>query len=112
MLDGKCLWKETWNPEKGKFDNPGMLQAEAQKFRKHGAPYAAVGFSFFPFVGSCFGALGPAAVRYLWSLAWLEQRQNAATRSSPSGGRPVQTVCRPCRLCRLFKPGKTTENKT
>ena len=23
-----------------------------------------------------------------------------------------QTACRPCRLCRLFKPGKTTENKT
>jgi hypothetical protein len=82
MMDGKGLWNETWNPEKDKFDNPGMQQAEAQKFRKHEEPYAAVGFSFFPFVGSCFGALGPAAVRYLWSLAWLEQRQNAATRSS------------------------------
>ncbi len=30
----------------------------------------------------------------------------------PSGGRPVQTSCTPCRLCRLFKPFKTPENKT
>ena len=82
MLDGKGSWNETWNSHKCKFDNPGMHQAEAQKFRKHEEPYAAVGFSFFPFVGSCFGALGQAAVRYLWSLAWLEQRQNAATRSA------------------------------
>jgi hypothetical protein len=27
---------------------------------------------------SCFDALGPSAVRYYWSLAWLEQHQNAA----------------------------------
>jgi hypothetical protein len=44
------------------------------------SPYDRVEYSFFPFVGSCFGALGTSAIRYLWSLAWLEQRQHAVTR--------------------------------
>jgi hypothetical protein len=59
MLDSKGSWNETWTgnsvSHKGKFDNPGMQQAEAQKFRKHEEPYAAVGISFFSSVGSCFG---------------------------------------------------------
>ena len=80
MVNGKGSWQETWNSDKAKFENPGLLQAEAQKYRKHEVPYASAGYSFFPFVGSCFGALGPSAIRYLWSLSWLEQRQNALTR--------------------------------
>jgi hypothetical protein len=53
-----------------------------RKFCKHEEPYASVGFNFSPFVGSYFGAFGKSTVRYLWSLAWLEQHQNATTRSS------------------------------
>ncbi len=58
----------------GKFDNNSLHQAEEQKYSKHELPYAAARFSFFPFVGSCFGTLGTSAVRYLWSLAWLNAR--------------------------------------
>jgi hypothetical protein len=34
------------------------------------------------FVCSCFGALGPSAIRYLWALAMLEIRQHEALRNA------------------------------
>ena len=39
------------------------------------------GYSFVAFVCSCFGALGPSALRYLWVLAMLELRQHEALRN-------------------------------
>ena len=58
-----------------------MNAAEEAKYRKHELPYAQVGYSFLAFVSSCFGALGPSAIRYLWALAMLELRQHETLRN-------------------------------
>jgi hypothetical protein len=80
MVDGKGVWDERWNPATGHHDNPELLTAEQIKYRKHEAQYAQTGHSFVAFVCSCFGALGPSAIRYLWVLAMLELRQHEALR--------------------------------
>jgi hypothetical protein len=78
MVDGNGVWDERWNPATSHHDNPGLLTAEQTKYRKHEAQYAQTGHSFVAFVCSCFGALGPSAIRYLWVLAMLELRQQEA----------------------------------
>ena len=80
MVDGTGVWGERWNSAANQYDNPGMLAAEQTKYRKHEAQYAQTGYSFVAFVCSCFGALGPSAIRYLWVLAMLELRQHEALR--------------------------------
>ena len=80
MVDGNGNWGEKWNANTNQFDNPGMLDAEQTKYRKHEAQYAHTGYSFVAFVCSSFGALGPSAIRYLWALAMLELRQHEALR--------------------------------
>jgi hypothetical protein len=62
---------------KDKIENPGLLQ-EHFKNEKHTAFYSPIGFAFPSFVVSCFGTLGPTAVRCLYSLADLELRQHEA----------------------------------
>ena len=50
--------------------NPSaLIQKEASKVTKDGPFYAPLGFSFLPFAASCFGGLGPAAIRFLYALA-------------------------------------------
>ena len=57
--------------------NPSaLIQNEASKVNKHGPFYAPLGFSFLPFAASCFGGLGPAAIRYLYALADYELAQH------------------------------------
>ena len=80
MVDGNGVWDERWNTATSQHDNPGLLTAEQTKYRKHEAQYAQTGHSFVAFVCSCFGALGPSAIRYLWVLAMLELRQHEALR--------------------------------
>jgi hypothetical protein len=46
------------------------------------AEYAQTGHSFVAFVCSCFGALGPSAISYLWVLAMLELRQHEALQNA------------------------------
>jgi hypothetical protein len=63
-------------------DNPGLVIAEhwQNKYQKHEIAYAHMGYSFVAFMSSCFGALGPSALRYLSVLAMLELRQHEALR--------------------------------
>ena len=65
MVDSNGAWRERWNAQAHQFDNPGMIVAEQAKYRKHENQYAHVGYSFVAFVSSCYGALGPSAIRYL-----------------------------------------------
>ena len=81
MVDSNGAWQERWNAHANKYDNPGMNAAEEAKYRKHELQYAHVGYSFLAFVSSCFGALGPSAIRYLWALAMLELRQHETLRN-------------------------------
>ncbi len=46
--------------------------AEQTKYRRHEAQYAQTGHSVVAFMYSCFGALGPPAIRHLWVLAMLD----------------------------------------
>ena len=62
MVDGNGNWGERWNTDTNKYVNPGMLDAEQAKYRKHEAQYAHTGYSFVAFVCSSFGALGPSAI--------------------------------------------------
>jgi hypothetical protein len=80
MVDSHGNWGERWNARENKHDNPGMLAAEQAKYRKHELAYAHNGHSFVAIVCSCFGALGPSAIRYLSMLAMLELRQHEALR--------------------------------
>jgi hypothetical protein len=57
------------------------VNAEQIKYRKHELAYAHAGYSFVAFICSCFGALGPSALRYLTVLAMLELRQHEALHS-------------------------------
>ena len=57
--------------------NPfALILNEASKVNKHGPFYAPLGFSFLPFAASCFGGLGPAAIRFLYALADYELSQH------------------------------------
>jgi hypothetical protein len=64
------------NLELNKIENPGLVQQEQIKYRKHADFYAPVGFAFFAFVVSCFRSFGSTAVHSLFSLADLETRQH------------------------------------
>jgi hypothetical protein len=46
--------------------------SERSKVTKHGPFYSPIGFSFLPFVASCFGSLGLTAILFLAALAHLE----------------------------------------
>jgi hypothetical protein len=46
--------------------------SEHSKETKHGPFYSPIGFSFLPFVASCFGRLGLTAIGFLAALAQLE----------------------------------------
>jgi hypothetical protein len=57
--------------------NPTALEtSERSKETKHGPFYSPIGFSFLPFVASCFGSLGLTAIRFLAVLDHLEQEQH------------------------------------
>lgn len=74
-------WHARWSPTRTRLLQSAMEQAEQTKFKKHETNYAAISRSFIPFVASCFGALGPTAIRLLDALAFLETRQNDAART-------------------------------
>ena len=78
MVDSNGDWGERCNSRNNHHDNPGMMAAEQTKYKKHEAQYSHTGYSFVAFVCSCFGALGPSAIRYMWVLAMLELRQHVA----------------------------------
>ncbi len=71
---------DRWNATTNQHDNPGLMNTEQTKYRKHEAAYAHTGYSFVAFICSCFGALGPSALRYLTVLSMLELRQHEALR--------------------------------
>ena len=73
----------TWTPAISKIENPGLVQQEQIKNRKHAPFYAPFGFAFFAFVVSCFGSFGPTAVRCIFSLADLELWQHESLLASP-----------------------------
>ncbi len=81
VVDSNGHWGERWNARKGQHDNPGMLAAEQTKYRKHELAYSHTGYSLVVFICSCFGALGPSAIRYLSVLAMLELRQYKSLRN-------------------------------
>ena len=112
MVDGNGVWDERWNPATSHHDNPGLLTAEQTKYRKHEAQYAQTGHSFVAFVCSCFGALGPSAIRYLWVLAMLELRQHEALRHA-QGLRAVPSQLLSIQLCSgccCYGEGRCYEN--
>ena len=75
LVNSQGTWTAATRKNKGKIENPGLVQQEQTKNRKHAEFYAPIGYAFFAFVVSCFGSLGPTAVRCLFSLADLESRQ-------------------------------------
>jgi hypothetical protein len=86
LVNSQGTWSPAISRHKNKLENPSLVQQENIKDRKHAAFYAPLGFSFFAFVVSCFGSLGPTAVRCLFSLADLELRQHYSSlvRQGPS----------------------------
>ena len=82
LVNGKGTWAPVINAAKNKAENPGLTQQEKIKIDKHRPFYAVLGYAFLPFVVSCFGSFGPAAVRLMYALADLELRRNDATRTS------------------------------
>ena len=76
LVNSRGTWTPAKSRNKDKIENPGLVQQEQIKNRKHANFYAPIGFAFFPFVVSCFGSFGPTAVRCLFSLADLELRQH------------------------------------
>ena len=114
MLDIKIVavvsserdWHARWNQEKTKMLNPTMQNAEKTKFTKHEANYAAISRSFLPFVVSCFGALGPSAMRFMDALAFLETRQNDALRAK-AGLDPIDPMDRSQFRARCFRQSCT-----
>ena len=51
------------------FNLSALEASEKHKDSKHGPFYSPIGFSFVPFAASCFGRLGPTAIRFLAALA-------------------------------------------
>ena len=88
MVTGDGDWKALWNADKTVLENHTLTQAEDEKFSKHKNRYAAVGYTFFPFVLGCFGCIGSQAARFLCALAFLELQQHDAIRERAGlGGR-------------------------
>ena len=81
LVNSLGTWTEAESRHKDKLENPGLVQQEVIKNRKHAPFYSPIGFAFFPLVASCFGSLGPTAVRCLYSLADLELHQHDSFRS-------------------------------
>ena len=75
LVNSQGTWTAATRRNKDKIENPGLVQQEQTKNRKHAAFYSQIGYAFFAFAVSCFGSLGPTAVRCLFSLADLESRQ-------------------------------------
>ena len=75
-LVGNGTWAPAYNVHRNKIENSGLDQQEQIKITKHGAFYSPIGYSFLPFVASCFGSFGPTAVLSLFSLADLEIRRH------------------------------------
>ena len=76
LVAGNGTWAPAYNVQRNKIENPGLDQQEQIKINKHGPFYSPIGYSFLPFVASCFGSFGPTAVRSLFSLADLELRRH------------------------------------
>ena len=74
-VNSQGTWAPATSTRKDKIENPGLVQQEQIKNRKHADFYAPIGFAFFAFVVSCFGSFGPTAVRCMFSLADLQLRQ-------------------------------------
>ena len=54
---------------------------EGIEIKKHGSFYSPIGFSFFPFIASCFGFFAPTDLaRFIFALADLELRHHNKTR--------------------------------
>ena len=81
LVNSLGTWTEAQSRHKDKLENPGLVQQEAIKNRKHAPFYSPIGFAFFPLVASCFCSLGPIAVWCLYSLADLELHQHDSLRS-------------------------------
>ena len=75
LVNSQGTWAPATSTRKDKIENPGLVQQEQIKNRKHADFYAPIGFAFFAFVVSCFGSFGPTAVRCMFSLADLQLRQ-------------------------------------
>ena len=89
LVGGQGMWAPAYNSRRNKDENPGLVQQERVKIAKHGPFYSPIGFSFLPFVTSCFGSFGPTAVRFLFSLADLELHRHNETRRR-QGLDPIQ----------------------
>ncbi len=76
LVNSQGTWTPARSRNKNEIENPGLVQQEQIKNRKHSNFYAPIGFVFFPFVVSCFGSFGPTAVRCCFALADLEARQH------------------------------------
>ena len=76
LVAGNGTWAPANNVQRNKIENPGLDQQERIKINKDGPFYSPIGYSFLPFVASCFGSFGPTAVRFLFSLADLELRRH------------------------------------
>jgi hypothetical protein len=82
LVNSQSTWTPATSRNKNKIENPGLVQQEQIKNRKHAEFYAPIGFAFFAFVVSCFGSFGPTAVRWIVSLADLELRQHESLLAS------------------------------
>ncbi len=74
LVNSQGTWAPATSRNRNKLENPGLVQQEHIKNRKHSNFYAPIGFAFVAFVVSCFGSFGPTAVCRLFSLADLETR--------------------------------------
>ena len=71
LVNSRVTWAPAKSGNKDKIENPGLVQQEQIKNRKHWYAdlYDLIGFAFFPYVVSYFGSFVPTAVWCLPSLA-------------------------------------------
>jgi hypothetical protein len=96
LVNLQGTWTSATSRNKNKIENPGQVQQEQNKNRKHAPFYAPI----FAFVVSFFGSFGPTAVRCIFSLADLEVRQHESLLASqglphmdPSACSQFRAIC-------------------
>ena len=79
LVNSQGTWTAATRRNKDKIENPGLVQQEQTKNRKHAAFYSQIGYAFFAFAVSCFGCQG---------LCYAPARS-----SSPSTAVPCPSLC-------------------